>query len=130
MNLGDELLECICRRNLMDIEKLLVLGVDVHVYDDCALRWASQNGYVEIVEVLLEAGADVHVFEDDSLYLAGENGHISVAVKLVEAGASLQALGECWFGLFGCEAPDGLVKMDIEKVVELMLVEAVAKELA
>lgn len=41
----------------------------------------------------------------------------------------MEILKECWVDLFGCEAPVGLVKMNVKKVVKLLLAEAAAREL-
>lgn len=52
-----------------------------------------------------------------------------MVIKLVEAGADLWVLRERWFRLFGYEVPDCLVEMSVEKVIELMVTEAVGREL-
>jgi hypothetical protein len=58
------------------------------------------------------------------------NCHVAVVIQLVEAGADLRVLRKYWVRLFGCRAPSGLVKMKVKKVVDLVLSEAVARELA
>jgi hypothetical protein len=79
---------------------------------------------------LLAVGAYVHAYGDEALRLASNNRHIGVVIKLVEAGADLKVLGEYWVNLFDCQAPASLVKMDIRELVELMVAEAIRKELA
>ena len=41
-------------------KSLLEHGADVHAMEDSALRWASEEGHLEVVRILLEHGADVH----------------------------------------------------------------------
>ena len=66
-------------------------GADVHAQEDEALRWASYNGHVAVVECLLKAGADVHAREDEALRYASENGHVAVVECLLKAGANVHA---------------------------------------
>ena len=61
-------------------------GADVH--NDRALRWASNNGYTEMVRLLLRTGADVHALNDQALRYASEKGHVEVVRILLEAGAN------------------------------------------
>jgi len=61
---------------------LLAAGTDVHARDDLALRWASQNGHVEMVKVLLVAGADVHARDDYALQWASGNDHVEMVKVL------------------------------------------------
>lgn len=111
------------------VELLLKSGANVNAMRSGALRHASKNGYVDVVELLLLHGANVDAKNNQALYWASRNGHIRVVVKLVRAGVNLRTLGKCWGDMFGCDAPDGLVEMGIEKVAELIVVEAVWREL-
>ena len=43
-------------------------GAKVHVEHDKALRYAAENGHVEIVKMLLNAGADVRAEDNDALW--------------------------------------------------------------
>jgi len=61
------------------VEELLNAGVDVHVWDDVALRLAAIKGDIETIQVLLNAGADVHARCDEAVRLANENGHNEAA---------------------------------------------------
>ena len=62
-------------------------GVDIHTWNDAALRWASMGGHVEVVKILMEAGADIHgsdyIGYDAALRLASQNKHVEV-VKLLK----------------------------------------------
>ena len=59
--------------------------------DDDALRWASENGHVEIVKLLLKRGANVHAENDYALRWASVNGHIKVIELLLNNGADVHA---------------------------------------
>lgn len=111
------------------VELLLEHGADVHDLNDSALRWASDQGHVEVVDALLKNSADVHARDDEALYWACCNGYVGVAIKLVEAGANLRDLKNYWVKLFGCKAPASLVKMSVGEVVELVIAEAIGCEL-
>jgi ankyrin repeat protein len=43
---------------------------DIRARDDLALRLASLNGYLEVVELLLKKGSDLHAGNDRSLRVA------------------------------------------------------------
>ena len=65
------------------IQKLIAARANVHANDDWALRWASGNGYSEVVKVLLSEGANVHAGNNRALRWASENGHSKV-VKILK----------------------------------------------
>jgi ankyrin repeat protein len=73
------------------IPMLIKEGAHVHADNDLALRWASLNGYLEVVKTLLEAGANVHAKDDSALGRAVENGHLGVVKTLLKAGANVHA---------------------------------------
>ena len=79
----------------MPIEEAVALaiqaGADVHFNDDQALRIASKNGHVAVVEFLVKAGADVHADDDQALCWASYHGHLPVIEFLVKAGANVHA---------------------------------------
>jgi len=80
---------------IADAARLAIqVGADVHAVVDHALRWASQNGYTEVVRILLEAGANVHANNDQALRVASENGHTEVVHLLLNAGADVHALND------------------------------------
>ena len=62
-------------------------SIDVHAENDEALRWASSNGYLDIMALLLEKGANVHAKDDWALRWASEKGHSEVVALLLKAGA-------------------------------------------
>jgi len=77
------------------IEQLILEGADVHADNDCALRWASENGHLNLVKVLLENGADVHAKDDCALMRASNNGHLDVVKVLLKNGADVHADNDC-----------------------------------
>ncbi|KAI3327358.1 hypothetical protein HD806DRAFT_391073 [Xylariaceae sp. AK1471] len=59
------------------------------MHDWKPLRWAAENGYVEIVELLLDNGADIAVTNIDGwtpLVAASTKGHIDVVRLLLDTG--------------------------------------------
>ena len=73
------------------VEFLLKAGADVHADDNEALCWASYHGHLPVIEVVVKAGANVHAKNDYALRYASENGHLSVVKVLVKAGANVHA---------------------------------------
>jgi len=66
---------------LPGVKRALERGADVHARDDAALRWASEKGHKDVVEVLLRAGADVR--DDEPLRWVALNGHKEVVELLL-----------------------------------------------
>jgi hypothetical protein len=68
------------------VERLVKYGADVHVLDDFALRYASGNGHLTVVEFLIKNGANVHARDDNALYYAYYNQHLDVVEYLIKNG--------------------------------------------
>jgi len=60
------------------MELALQHGADVHADNDYALRSASYNGRLPVVQFLVQHGADVHACNDSALHWASGNGHLAV----------------------------------------------------
>jgi len=73
------------------MELALQHGADVHSDNDGALRWASENGHLPVVQFLVQHGADVHSDNDGALRWASGNGHLPVVQFLVQHGANVHA---------------------------------------
>jgi len=69
-------------------------GINIHVYDDLALRVASDAGNLKVVKFLVEKGADIHAYNDLALRHASANGHLDVVKFLVEKGADIHAMND------------------------------------
>jgi len=81
--------------NLEVIKELVNEGVNVHVNNDCALRFASENGHVEIVKFLVSKGANVNACNDYPLQSAANNGHLEIVKFLVSEGANVHSGNYC-----------------------------------
>jgi hypothetical protein len=77
------------------VQEAKELGIDLHLYDEYALQWASASGHLEVVELLIKNGADLHVGDDLALRWASRNGHLEIVKFLLENGADLHALDDC-----------------------------------
>ena len=80
--------------NASVIRELLEEGSNVHASNNCAFKWASRHGHLEIVKLLVEHGADVHVGDDWPLRWASKNGHLEIVKLLVEHGADIHVVDE------------------------------------
>ena len=84
--------------NISRSRRLIKAGADVNVinkYGVTPMFIASQNGYLEIVDLLLEAGADVNTAHKESgltpLWIAAQQGHSEIIRRLLKAGADVNA---------------------------------------
>ena len=69
-------------------------GADIHIWNDWALRYASDRGHAEVVKFLLNAGADVHANNDAALRWASDSGHVEVVKLLLSARADIHVKDE------------------------------------
>lgn len=66
-------------------------GADIHEGDNVALRYASNEGHIEVVKLLVKHGADIHARDNSSLRYAARYGHLEVVKHLIENGADIHA---------------------------------------
>ena len=59
-----------------DFDIAKILGISVRYDNDFALKYASQNGYLDVVEFLVDKAADIHNCNEVSLKYASRNGHL------------------------------------------------------
>lgn len=91
-------LEWASEKGYLDIVKCLVeYGSDVNG-DGCPLILSSNNGHIDVVKYLIEHGADVKVGDNFALMCAVDNGHIDVVKYLIEHGSDVNARGGCALG--------------------------------
>ncbi|HBR70984.1 TPA: hypothetical protein DD799_04620 [Candidatus Dependentiae bacterium] len=74
---------------------LLDRGAHVHADDDCALRWAADDGHTDTARLLLDRGANIHACDDYALRRAVINGHTDTARLLLDRGAHVHADDDC-----------------------------------
>ena len=59
-------------------EWILEEGININARNNCALEWASEKGYLDIVKYLVEHGADIDTLKEYSTYLSEINVHDDV----------------------------------------------------
>ena len=52
---------------------------------DCALKWSSKFGYIDVVKFLIENGADVRKIDDNTLIFSSEYKNIDVIKFLIQS---------------------------------------------
>ena len=65
---------------------------NIHANNEYALRYASENGHLFVVQFLVSEGADIHVDNEYALRYASRKGHLSVVQFLVSEGANIHAI--------------------------------------
>ncbi len=66
------------------IKYLIENGADIHIDNDCALKWAVENGYTKIVKLLIEKGANIYARNNCAIKLASAKGHDSIVKNLIK----------------------------------------------
>jgi hypothetical protein len=64
-------------------------NIQIHYKEYGAVRFAAQNGYLDIVKILHKKGANIHAAKDYCLRKAASNGHLDIVKYLVEQGADI-----------------------------------------
>lgn len=88
-----------CLGQLEKVKQLLAEGAEVDALDPqgwTALRWAAQEGHVDVVQLLLAHGADINGKSDGGVPLieAMERRHSDVAAVLIMNGAKLNVASD------------------------------------
>jgi ankyrin repeat protein len=92
-------------RSIDQIREAEDFDFNLHAYEEYALRWASENGYLEVVKELVKKGADVHAGNDIALIEASYAGHVEIVKFLLANSANINAIDdedECALSL-ACE---------------------------
>ena len=88
----DWALRCAAQNGYLEVVRYLIEnGANIHAYDDCAFRYSSENGHLEVVQYLIDKGADIHTYNDDALKYAAINGYLEVVRYLIDKGANIHA---------------------------------------
>lgn len=74
-----------------DVAARIAAGVNVHVVNEIAMRWAVTEGHADTLRVLLAAGADPNVNNGTVLYRAARAGRPDLIRLLLAAGADVHA---------------------------------------
>jgi hypothetical protein len=64
--------------NVKVLKELIDNGANIHSYQDYAIRWASLNEQLEIVQFLANNGANIHSYQDYAIRWASINGRLEV----------------------------------------------------
>jgi hypothetical protein len=78
------------------IKTVLYLGANVHAADDQALGVAAHRGHTEIVEILLDHGADIHAKNDVVLFLAIQSGKADTVKLILDRGNFIPSCEPIW----------------------------------
>ena len=74
-----------------DLEYLVSQGANVKADNNWTLRYASENGHLEVVKYLVSQEADIQANNNWAVQLASRNGHLEVVKYLVSQGANITA---------------------------------------
>jgi len=69
------------RKNLSKVETwewMINQGINIHAYNDYALRLSAIRGHIDVVKFLLENDADIHADDDWALRWFAKNDNIDV----------------------------------------------------
>ena len=103
--------------DLKTIKSLIEKGADIHANNNYLLRYASNNGYLEIIEFLIEKEVNIDI--DYVLNLASQNGHMDIVKFLIEKGADIHANNDYILNLASKNGQLEVVKFLIEKGADI-----------
>jgi ankyrin repeat protein len=66
-------------------------GADLTALDNYAVRWAAQNGHLDVIKYLHENGADITAENNQAVSWAARKGYLDVVKYLHEQGADITA---------------------------------------
>ncbi len=73
--------------NLKRVTYTIDKGVNIHIHNDLALRWAAKYNNKDIVNLLLNNNANIHAKGDDALIKACQKGNSDIVKILVDKGS-------------------------------------------
>ena len=84
---NEKFLQAVENDDLINVKEALKNGADPTIKYNLAIRFASETGYVDIVEVLLQDGrADPTAENNEAINFASSNGHTKVVALLLQDG--------------------------------------------
>ena len=85
LNLEQQLILASKDGYLENVKKMIKYGANVHVDDDKALRYAVENGHLEVVKYLVEeCGANVHSKKNYAIRTAIKKRRLDVVKYLTD----------------------------------------------
>jgi len=88
----NSILKFASENGFLEIVKLIIeLGVKVTADNNCAVKRASVNGHLDVVKYLVKHGADLTANNNFALGLAAKNGHLDVVKYIVSHGGDVNA---------------------------------------
>lgn len=72
-------------------------GVDIHQYNESALKICAKSGHVEVLKFLVECGANFKIDENHPFRTAAKHGYGEIMDYLIEKGADVHAKNEFAF---------------------------------
>ena len=76
-------------------EYLISQGIDITADDKYAVRYASENGHLDVVKYLHKNGTDITAANNYAVRLSAQFGHLDVVKYLHENGADITADSNC-----------------------------------
>ena len=76
--------------NIATLKNCLEHGIDIHLCDDLALRYARENNQTEAVNFLLANGANKFILDDVDLRLYSSKGNSEKVMQLLKKGTCSQ----------------------------------------
>lgn len=90
-NINKEFISCVKANDVNAVTVLLEAGADVHIYNDCALRYSARTRASDMIIALLECGANPNIDNGSILRHNIRGGHLAIVTKLLEFGANVNA---------------------------------------
>ena len=88
-SLNEKLIKAAENGNIEEVKTNLNNGINIHIHNDRAFRFASCKGHTEIAKLLLDNGADIHAENDYAIRYALFHDHTETVKLLLDRGANI-----------------------------------------
>jgi len=103
----------------LELVKLLIdAGADVTADNNYAIIWASYKGHLEVVKLLIDAGADVTADDNKAIRWVSQKGHLEIVKLLIDNGADVTAYDNYAIILASEKGHTEVVKLLIDSVAD------------